>query len=50
LKGLVVRYCYCSAFDSCWLAENPYGKLRNLNPPQVAVCPRPKVAYSNHGD
>ena len=50
LSSLSVRYCYCSAFESCWLAQDDYGTPRNLNPPQVAVCPRPKVGYSNRGD
>ncbi len=48
LKGLEIRSCYCSAFDTCWLVDDRFGKSRDLNPPQVAVCPQPKIAYSNH--
>lgn len=49
LNNLSVRYCYCSAFDTCWLVKHDYGKSHTLNPPQVAVCPQPKISYSNSG-
>lgn len=47
LHGLAIRSCYCSAFDACWIVDDRFGKPRNLNPPQVAVCPQPKIAYHN---
>lgn len=47
LNSLSVRYCYCSAFDTCWLVTHDYGKAQTLNPPQVAVCPQPKISYRN---
>lgn len=49
LDNLSVQYCYCSAFNICWLVKHDYGKSRTLNPPQVTVCPQPKVSYSNAG-
>ena len=49
LDNITVRYCYCSAFDECWLATAPFGKPRDLRPPSVPACPRPAVPYSQHG-
>jgi hypothetical protein len=49
LDHLSVQYCYCSAFDICWLVKHGYGEARTLNPPQVAACPQPKISYSNAG-
>ncbi len=49
LDNLSIEYCYCSAFDVCWLVKHEFGKSRTLNPPQVSVCPQPKVPYSNNG-
>jgi len=49
LDNLSVQFCYCSAFDICWLTKHDFGESRNLNPPQVAVCPQPRVSYSNAG-
>ena len=46
--GFSLRYCYCSEFDACWLVQDYFGKQRSLNPPQVAVCPQPKVPYSSN--
>ncbi|MGA7537893.1 MAG: hypothetical protein WBW93_03895, partial [Steroidobacteraceae bacterium] len=44
--NLSFRYCYCSAFDECWLAESHFGHAHDLSPPQVQVCPQPKVPYT----
>ncbi|HZT00667.1 MAG TPA: hypothetical protein VFA39_00185 [Steroidobacteraceae bacterium] len=50
LRGNVsLRYCYCSAFDQCWLTTQQFGHTRNMNPPEVRVCPHPKVPYDNIG-
>ena len=50
LRGNVsLRYCYCSAFDECWLASQQFGHRRNMNPPEVRACPRPDVPYDNLG-
>lgn len=49
LRNISVRYCYCSAFDECWLATDHFGRRRDLNPPRVQVCPQPAVPYSNQG-
>ena len=46
--NLSVRYCYCSAFDECWLVSARFGTRRDLNPPRVRVCPRPQVRYDNN--
>jgi hypothetical protein len=43
--NLSFRYCYCSAFDECWLAESHFGHPHDLSPPRVRVCPQPKVPY-----
>lgn len=48
--NLRVQYCYCSAFDECWVNSALVGGMRNLNPRKVSSCPRPKVAYNNPGD
>jgi hypothetical protein len=48
--NLSVQYCYCSAFDECWVNSALVGGLRNLNPHKVRSCPRPKVAYNSPGD
>ena len=45
--NLSVRYCYCSAFNDCWLVTARFGTQRDLNPPRVRVCPRPKLRYDN---
>jgi hypothetical protein len=45
--NLSVRYCYCSAFNECWVNSALLGAPRNLNPRQVRACPSPKVAYDN---
>lgn len=45
--NLSVRYCYCSAFNECWLNTARVGAARDLNPPRVGACPRPKTAYDN---
>lgn len=47
---LSVRYCYCSAFDQCWVNSALLGARRDLNPRKVAACPRPEVAYDNAAD
>jgi hypothetical protein len=49
MDHLSIRYCFCSAFDVCWLVSHHVGAPRTLNPPQVAACPRPKITYSNTG-
>ncbi|MGH6890352.1 MAG: hypothetical protein ACREHF_14345 [Rhizomicrobium sp.] len=36
------RVCFCSVFNECWLSDG-----KNLDPPRVAVCPRPGVPYNN---
>jgi hypothetical protein len=45
--NISVRYCFCSAFNECWLVSARMGKQRNLNPPQVPYCPRPDKPYDN---
>lgn len=45
--SLSVRYCYCSAFDECWLVSARLGVRRDLNPPRVRACPRPDIHYDN---
>lgn len=47
MHNLTFRYCYCSAFNDCWLATDIFEGPKNLTPPQVRVCPRPPVPY-NH--
>jgi len=42
-----VRYCYCSAFNECWVNTARVGAARDLNPPRVRSCSRAKVAYDN---
>lgn len=50
LRGNVsLRYCYCSAFDECWLATQEFGHPRSMNTPAVRACPRPQVTYNNIG-
>lgn len=49
LQGLEIRSCYCSAFNTCWVVDDVFQKQRDLSPPQVAVCPQPKISYSNAG-
>ena len=49
LSNISIRYCYCSAFDECWVAIDRFGKPRDLHPPRVPVCPQPVVSYDNHG-
>jgi len=48
--NLSVRYCYCSAFNECWLNTARIGAPRDLNPPRVRSCPRAKIAYDNTSD
>jgi hypothetical protein len=48
--NLSVRYCYCSAFNDCWLINARIGEQRDLNPPKVRTCPRPSVRYDNRHD
>jgi len=45
--NISVRYCFCSAFNECWLVSARMGKQRNLNPPRVRYCPRPNIPYDN---
>jgi hypothetical protein len=47
--NITLRYCYCSAFDECWLASQQFGHPRDMNPPEVRACPRPQVPYDNLG-
>lgn len=47
--NLSVRYCYCSAFNECWLTTQEFGHAHDMNPPEVRSCPRPKVSYDNIG-
>jgi hypothetical protein len=47
--NLSVRYCYCSAFNDCWVDSPRLGAPRDLNPRQVRSCPRPPVSYDNTG-
>jgi hypothetical protein len=49
-RDIVIRYCYCSAFDACWLNTVRFGERRRMNPPEVRACPRPQVSYDNLGD
>ena len=44
---LSVRYCYCSAFNDCWVMTARLGTRRDLNPPRVRACPRPQLPYDN---
>ena len=46
-RNLVVRYCYCSAFDECWVNTKRFGQPQQMNPPPVRSCPRPEVPYDN---
>lgn len=46
-RNISVRYCYCSAFDECWLASQQFGEVHQMNPPRVRSCPLPKVPYDN---
>jgi hypothetical protein len=48
--SLSVRYCYCSAFNDCWVNTARLGGPRDLNPRQVRYCVRPKVMYDNTSD
>ncbi|MGA8092842.1 MAG: hypothetical protein WB823_01105 [Steroidobacteraceae bacterium] len=45
--NLSVRYCYCSAFNECWVNTARMGWPRDLNPRQVRACTRPQVPYDN---
>lgn len=49
LNNISIRYCFCSAFDECWLGINHFGKARDMHPPRVPMCPRPQVPYNNQG-
>lgn len=50
LGNLSFRYCYCSAFDECWLISHRLGSTSEMNPPRVRYCPRPKVGFNNRLD
>jgi hypothetical protein len=50
VRNLSVRYCYCSAFNDCWVMTARLGTRRDLNPPRVRACPRPQVPYDNTVD
>ena len=39
-KRLVVRMCFCSVFEECWLSRGS-----NSRPVRVEQCPIPKVSY-----
>jgi len=45
LDNFSFHYCYCSAFDQCWLVKNQFGQAHELSPPQVRVCPQPQVSW-----
>jgi hypothetical protein len=47
---LSVRYCYCSAFNDCWVISARLRVRRDLNPPRVRSCPAPQVPYDNTTD
>lgn len=47
VHNLSVRYCYCSAFNDCWVINARLGAQRDLNPPRVRACLRPQVPYDN---
>jgi hypothetical protein len=49
MDNISIRYCYCSAFDECWLGTDQFGQPRDLHPPQVSMCPRPAAPYTNRG-
>jgi len=40
LRKIVMRACYCSVFDECWISD-----LRTLHPPRVKECPVPQVPF-----
>ncbi|HUJ52846.1 MAG TPA: hypothetical protein VLX08_04785 [Steroidobacteraceae bacterium] len=40
LGSIVMRACYCSVFDECWLSD-----LRTLHPPRLKECPVPGVPF-----
>lgn len=47
VHDLSIRYCYCSAFNDCWVINARLGTQRDLNPPRVRACLRPQVPYDN---
>jgi hypothetical protein len=47
VRKLSVRYCYCSAFNDCWVMTARLGTRRDLNPPRVRDCPQPQAPYDN---
>lgn len=47
LSNISIRYCYCSAFDECWVSINHFGEARDMHPPRAPMCPQPRVPYSN---
>ena len=47
LHNMSFRYCYCSAFNECWLAIDQFGGPKDLSPPPVRSCPRPPVPYEH---
>lgn len=46
-RNLAVRYCYCSAFDECWVNTERFNERHQMNPPRVRSCPRPQASYDN---
>lgn len=46
-RNLSFRYCYCSAFDECWLGERHFGRPTDLSPQRVRACPVPAVPYGH---
>ena len=50
VSKLSLRYCYCSAFNDCWVISTRLGTQRDLNPPRVRSCPRPPIPYDNTPD
>lgn len=47
MRNLSFRYCYCSAFDDCWVSERRFGRPTDLHPGRVQACPRPTVPYGH---
>ena len=47
MNNIFIRYCYCSAFDECWVGTDQFGKSRDMHPPRVPMCPQPEVPYNN---
>lgn len=47
MRNLSFRFCYCSVFNECWLAERQFGRHADLQPRTVQACPVPKVPYGS---